>query len=142
MSATQHTTESTFDLADTYIQLDDGPAATAIEVDGAFWERIDTRPELQGGRLVGTFHNAADWDVWEMHPAGDEVVSLLSGAVDVVLDEGSGERVVELRPGATCIVPRGVWHTANVHTPGDTLHITRGAGTQHRPRAKEDSSRS
>jgi mannose-6-phosphate isomerase-like protein (cupin superfamily) len=142
MSATQHTTESTFDLADTYIQLDDGPAATAIEVDEAFWERIDTRPELQGGRLVGTFHNAADWDVWEMHPAGDEVVSLLSGAVDVVLDEGSGERVVVLRPGATCIVPRGVWHTANVHTPGDTLHITRGAGTQHRPRAKEDSSRS
>jgi mannose-6-phosphate isomerase-like protein (cupin superfamily) len=142
VSATQHTTDSTFDLASTYIQLDDGPAAMAIEVDEEFWERIDTRPELQGGRLVGTFHNAADWDVWEMHPAGDEVVSLLSGAVDVVLDEGSDERVVALRPGATCIVPRGVWHTANVHTPGDTLHITRGAGTQHRPRAKERSSRS
>jgi mannose-6-phosphate isomerase-like protein (cupin superfamily) len=142
MSAIQHTTNGTFDLAGTYIQLDDGPAAKAIEVDEEFWERIDTRPELDGGRLVGTFHNAADWDVWEMHPAGDEVVSLLSGAVDVVLDEETGERVVELRPGATCIVPQGVWHTANVRTPGDTLHITRGAGTQHRPRAVEHSSRS
>jgi mannose-6-phosphate isomerase-like protein (cupin superfamily) len=142
MSATQQTTDNTFDLAGTYIQLDDGPTAMAIEVDEEFWERIDTRPELQGGRLVGKFHNAGDWDVWEMHPAGDEVVSLLSGAIDVVLDEASGERVVALRPGATCIVPRGVWHTANVHTPGDTLHITRGAGTQHRSRAKEGVSRS
>ena len=142
MRATQRTTHGGFDLAGTYIQLDDGPAAMAIEVDEQFWERIDTRPELHGGRLVGTFHNAADWDVWEMHPAGDEVVSLLSGAVDVVLDEGSRERVVALRPGATCIVPRGVWHTANVHTPGNTLHITRGAGTQHRPRTEESSSSS
>jgi mannose-6-phosphate isomerase-like protein (cupin superfamily) len=123
-----------FDLATTYVQLDDGPAATAVEVDDEFWERIDSRPELHGGRLVGTFHNAEDWGVWEMHPAGDEVVCLLSGAIDVVLDEEGGERVVELRPGSTCIVPRGVWHTATVHEPGDTLHITRGEGTQHRPR--------
>jgi oxalate decarboxylase/phosphoglucose isomerase-like protein (cupin superfamily) len=69
-----------------------------------------------------------------MHPAGDEVVCLLSGAIDVVLEEQHGERVVGLEPGSTCIVPRGVWHRAIVHEPGDTLHITRGEGTQHRPR--------
>jgi mannose-6-phosphate isomerase-like protein (cupin superfamily) len=141
MDTTRHTADRAFDLAGTYVRLDDGPAAVAIEVDEEFWERIETRRELHGGRLVGTFHNAADWDMWEMHPAGDEVVSLMSGSIDVVLDEGGGERVVELRPGATCIVPRGVWHTANVHTPGDTLHITRGAGTQHRPRAAMERSR-
>jgi mannose-6-phosphate isomerase-like protein (cupin superfamily) len=123
-----------FDLATTYVQLDDGPAAFAVEVDDRFWETIDRRPELRGGRLVGTFHNPADWDVWEMHPAGDEVVCLLSGAVDVVLDEEGGERVVALEAGRTCIVPKGVWHSANVREPGDTLHITRGEGTQHRPR--------
>lgn len=123
-----------FDLATTYVQLEDGPAATAVEVDDAFWENIDARPELHGGRLVGTFHNSEDWGVWEMHPAGEEIVSLLSGAIDVVLEEQHGERVVELRRGSTCIVPRGVWHTANVREPGDTLHITRGEGTQHKPR--------
>jgi len=123
-----------FDLATTYVQLDDGPGALAVEVDDRFWETIDRRPELRGGRLVGTFHNPADWDVWEMHPAGDEVVCLLSGAVDVVLDEEGGERVVALEAGQTCIVPKGVWHSANVREPGDTLHITRGEGTQHRPR--------
>lgn len=118
------------------MQLDDGPAAFAVEVDDDFWQKIDRRSELHGGRLVGTFHNAVDWSVWEMHPAGDEVVSLLSGAIDVALEEDGGERVVELRPGTTCIVPQGVWHTANVRAPGVTLHITRGAGTQHRPRTQ------
>jgi mannose-6-phosphate isomerase-like protein (cupin superfamily) len=123
-----------FDLATTYVQLDDGPAALAVEVDDRFWETIDRRPELRGGRLVGAFRNAEDWDVWEMHPAGDEVVCLLSGAIDVVLEDERGERVVALEAGDTCIVPKGVWHSANVREPGETLHITRGDGTQHRPR--------
>ncbi|HEX3668199.1 MAG TPA: cupin domain-containing protein [Acidimicrobiia bacterium] len=134
MEARKEAVRPTFDLATTYVQLDDGPQAFAVEIDGEFWQTIDRRSELQGGRLVGTFHNAKDWDVWEMHPPGDEVVCLLSGAIDVVLDEPDGERVVELRSGQTCIVPRGVWHRAIVREPGDTLHVTRGEGTQHRPR--------
>jgi mannose-6-phosphate isomerase-like protein (cupin superfamily) len=134
MGTTKEAVRPTFDLATTYVQLDDGPRAFAVEVDDAFWQTIDRRPELQGGRLVGTYHNTQDWDIWEMHPAGEEVVCLLSGAIDVVLDEPDGERVVELEAGRTCIVPRGVWHRAIVREPGDTLHITRGEGTQHRPR--------
>ena len=134
MEHIQETVRPAFDLATTYVQLDDGPAAVPVEVDDEFWATIDRRPELQGGRLVGASQNAEDWDIWEMHPAGDEVVCLLSGAVDVVLDEPDGERVVQLKAGQTCIVPRGVWHRAIVHEPGDALHITRGEGTQHRPR--------
>lgn len=128
------TISEAFDLASTYVQLEDGPAALAVEVGDRFWENIDRRPELHGGRLVGTFHNATDWEIWEMHPAGDEIVCLLSGAIDVVLEEDHGERVVPLEAGLTCIVPQGVWHRAVVREPGDTLHITRGEGTQHRPR--------
>jgi mannose-6-phosphate isomerase-like protein (cupin superfamily) len=134
METSKEAVRPAFDLATTYVQLDDGPRASAVEVDDEFWQTIDRRSELQGGRLVGRFHNAQDWDIWEMHPAGDEVVCLLSGAIDVVLDEPEGERVVELEAGRTCIIPRGVWHRAIVRKPGDTLHITRGEGTQHRPR--------
>jgi mannose-6-phosphate isomerase-like protein (cupin superfamily) len=134
MGTSKEAVRPAFDLATTYVQLDDGPRASAVEVDDEFWQTIDRRSELQGGRLVGRFHNAQDWDIWEMHPAGDEVVCLLSGAIDVVLDEPEGERVVALETGRTCIVPRGVWHRAIVREPGDTLHITRGEGTQHRPR--------
>ena len=134
METSKEAVRPAFDLATTYVQLDDGPRALAVEVDDEFWQTIDRRSELQGGRLVGRLHNAQDWDIWEMHPAGDEVVCLLSGAIDVVLDEPDGERVVALEAGRTCIVPRGVWHRAIVREPGDTLHITRGDGTQHRPR--------
>ena len=96
MGTSKEAVRPAFDLSTTYVQLDDGPQAFAVEVDDEFWQTIDQRPELQGGRLVGTYHNAQDWDIWEMHPAGDEVVCLLSGAIDVVLDEPDGERVVEL----------------------------------------------
>ncbi|MGH7820433.1 MAG: hypothetical protein ACREQ9_11705, partial [Candidatus Binatia bacterium] len=123
-----------FDLTNTYVHLTDGSAATALEVGEDFWRRIGERAELGEGRLVCAFRFDEDWTSWEMHPAGDEVVCLLSGAIDVILDEGGVEEVIELRHRGACIVPRGVWHTARAHAPSEALHITRGAGTQHRPR--------
>jgi mannose-6-phosphate isomerase-like protein (cupin superfamily) len=121
------------DLSQTYVHLTDGPTARAIAVGPDFWETIGRRTDLAGGRLVMVYHNAADWRAWERHPAGEEIVYLLSGAVDLVLDQDDGERAIALRPGQGVIVPRGVWHRGMVHTPGDTLHITRGDGTEHRP---------
>ncbi len=122
-----------FDLTTTYVHLEDGPVARPVPVGADFWETIDRRSDLAGGRLVLVVHNAADWPTWEMHPAGEEIVYLLSGAVDLVLQEPAGERVVALCRGQAVIVPRGVWHRGIVRSPGDTLHITRGDGTQHRP---------
>jgi mannose-6-phosphate isomerase-like protein (cupin superfamily) len=121
------------DLSTTYVHLDDGPAARPVPVGPDFWQTIDRRTDLAGGRLVLVFRNAADWPTWEVHPAGEEIVYLLSGAVDLVLDEPDGPRTVALRPGQAVIVPRGVWHRGIVRTPGDTLHITYGEGTLNRP---------
>jgi len=120
------------DLETTYLFLD-GAAAKAVPVGPDFWQTIDQRDDLTG-RMVGVFRYDASWDSWEVHPDGDEVVVLLSGAVDLVLDEAAGERVVALRGRSTAIVPRGVWHTANVLEPAEALHITRGEGTRHRAR--------
>ena len=122
-----------FDLATTYLALADGPGAKRIEVGPDFWATIDERTDLSG-RLVAIFPYDADWNSWEMHPDGDEIVVLLSGAVDLVLDVPGGHRTVELRDRGAAVVPRGVWHTANVLGPSEALHITRGAGTTHRPR--------
>jgi mannose-6-phosphate isomerase-like protein (cupin superfamily) len=133
-------TEKGFDLETTYLVLADGPDAKRIEVGPDFWQTIDQRDDL-AGRMVGVFRYDADWNSWEVHPDGDEIVMLLSGAVDLVLEEPGGERVVALRDRAACVVPRGVWHTANAHGPSEALHITRGAGTRHRPRADEASAR-
>ena len=82
---------------------------------------------------MAVIHMSIDSNTWELHPAGDDLLYVLSGAIDVVLQEEGGERVVELRAGAACIVPRGTWHRQKVRTPGDMLFITPGEKTQHRP---------
>jgi mannose-6-phosphate isomerase-like protein (cupin superfamily) len=126
-------TDTTFTLSDTYVWLDGGDGAHRLEVGDDFWEAIDRRAGLDDGRLVMVMRYEADWPSWEMHPAGDELVYLLEGGVDVVVDDGNEERVVELRGRSACLVPAGAWHRAIVHEPGDALHITRGSGTRHRP---------
>jgi oxalate decarboxylase/phosphoglucose isomerase-like protein (cupin superfamily) len=126
---------STFDLINTYVHLKDGADAVPVAVGDDFWATIGTRTELHSGRLVTLFHiqSTDEWVHWEMHPAGDEIVCLLSGAIDLILQEGKRERSLELRSRAAGIIPRGVWHRAIVHTPSDIMFITRGAGTQLRP---------
>jgi mannose-6-phosphate isomerase-like protein (cupin superfamily) len=125
-----------FDLITTYVHLDDSGTATPVAVDESFWKALMEGRDggLNAGRLVMNFEFSDDWDTWEMHPAGDEVVCLLHGSIDLVLEGVDGETTIELRKGRPCcIVPRGVWHTAKVHEPSAVLHITEGAGTQHRP---------
>jgi len=85
------------------------------------------------GRMVCMVAQREDSTSWERHPAGEEVVILLSGRVDVIQDLPEGERVVRLHPGEALINPAGVWHTARVHAPGMALFITPGRGTEGRP---------
>lgn len=124
-----------FDLRQTYVHLQADGHATPLEVDETFWQTLGTRTDLDDGYLVTRGRSSEDWPHWEMHPEGEELVVLLSGSVDLVLDDGTREWTVPLRPGAgTWINPRGVWHRAIVHEPSEMLFVTAGRGTQHRPR--------
>ena len=125
--------EQTVNLSETYVHLSDGADVSAFAGGDAFWQTMEAPVDLDQGRLVCVCPQKADWMVWERHPAGEEVVMLLNGRVDFVLEMPDGEKVVELKPQQTVIVPRGVWHRAIVHEPGDALFITRGAGTEHKP---------
>lgn len=87
------------------------------------------------GRLVMIGPQGATWTSWERHPAGDELVVVLSGRSDLIQEVDGEERRLELCPGQAAINPRGVWHTADVHEPGEALFITPGRGTEHRPRS-------
>ncbi len=88
-------------------------------------------------RVIGAKHGAepADFhaDEWEMHPGGDELLYLLAGLLDVILDEPAGERSFGLHGGQACVVPSGVWHRLILRQPSDLLFITPAHGTQHRP---------
>ncbi len=129
-----------FDLSRTFVHLGLGSAATPLP--DFVWtaehvEAYRSRFEADGkeGRLVCVIAQDATWDGWERHPAGEEVVFLISGRLDVVQEVDGMERVVELRPGDAMVNPADVWHTARVHEPGRALFITPGAGTEHRPLA-------
>ena len=125
---------SSFDPSSTYVCLSPSGTASTIEVTPDFWRNIGTHQGLIEGRLVAAFPCKADWPHWEMHPHGEEILVLLSGKLTMVFDEGGKEREVPLGQGRACVVPRGVWHRAIVHEPGNMLGITYGRGTEHRPR--------
>lgn len=140
MPTTRSAEPAVFDPLRTYVHLADGPDATIVPVADDFWQTMAARTELHEGRLVAAyrFATAADWDHWERHPAGDEIVCLLSGALDVGLDEDGGRRTLELRGRSIGVIPRGAWHVGVVREPCEALFITRGKGTEHRPFAKGD----
>jgi mannose-6-phosphate isomerase-like protein (cupin superfamily) len=122
-----------FSLDGTYIHLQPDERALAMEGGPAFWAGIADRRDLDHGRLMGSTAQSADWDHWERHPAGEEILLLLSGELELVLDTDQGEQQASLKPGQTFIVPKGVWHRGIVKQPGQLMFITPGAGTEHRP---------
>lgn len=87
------------------------------------------------GRLVSLYDFTADWDMWEMHPAGDEVVVCLAGEMTLIQELQDGAFHSEtIGAGQYLINPAGTWHTANVPAAATALFITAGQDTEHRPR--------
>jgi mannose-6-phosphate isomerase-like protein (cupin superfamily) len=122
-------------IKSTFVVLDDTGDAIPIAVSDRFYEKLANQfGNFKGKRLISNYTFNTDWDSWEMHPAGDEFVCLLSGQVDFILEQHSTEHAISLKhPGDYILVPPGVWHTARVHTPSSVLFVTPGEGTQHRP---------
>lgn len=128
------TASSPIDLFTTFVHLRDDGTARAIPWTADFWQKlvVGDRDRVVGAKRAvapSDFHV----DEWEMHPHGDELLHLLAGAVDLVLEEPGGERVVGLRAGQVCIVPRGVWHRLVLREPSDLAFCTPPSGTRLRP---------
>ncbi len=128
-----------FDLSKTFVHLGLGARATPLEdfdwsPDAMARYRARFADDGNEGRLVCILEQEATWSSWERHPAGEELVVLLSGRVDLVQEVDGAEQVVALEPGQAAVNPPGVWHTAVVHEPGSALFITPGEGTEVRPR--------
>ena len=126
---------SPLDLSSTFVVIEPDHAAVPVTVSATLYEELDARFDRFKGRLlVSTYAFDRDWPTWEMHPAGDEIVSLLAGESRLILERESGQEVIHLqRPGAFAIVPKGTWHTARTSVPTRMLFVTPGEGTQNRP---------
>ncbi|MFI8382462.1 cupin domain-containing protein [Pseudomonas sp. NPDC079086] len=124
------------EILHSYLHVQDGGKTEQIAVTEQFWSDVvnGARPELDQGRLMSAFSFSANWPSWERHPAGEELVMLLSGSAVLLLEEANGERALLLDTvGSYVLVPQGVWHTARTTQPTTLLFLTPGAGTEHRP---------
>lgn len=118
-----------------------GLGATAVpqpEFTGMEWyESYGARNAGDGaeGRLVSMYSFTGDWDSWECHPNGAEVVLCTAGRMTLHQEMADGSTAtVTIGPGEYAINPPGAWHTADVEGEATALFITSGLGTTHRPR--------
>ncbi|MCI1836901.1 MAG: cupin domain-containing protein [Achromobacter ruhlandii] len=122
------------DLSSHYIFLDANGHAATVKGGDAFWSLPRDALEPYGhGWLLSEYSFSADWPQWEMHPQADEIVRLMSGTVELQLEWPTGIQSVRLEAGNAYVIPKGAWHTVKVIEPCRMLHVTLGAGTQHRP---------
>ncbi len=131
-----------FDLSVTPIHLDttklvDSPAVPLMGFgfDGPSFEAYISNYCASGpGRLIMVETTTSDWQHWECHTLGDEIVIVLEGRADFI-QQVSGEKVIlPVQAGSAIINPKGVWHTADVSESLKAIYMTPCKGTEHRER--------
>lgn len=116
---------------DHYVELTDDYTANVIEGGAAFWSRAPEEIEANHPHLmIAQFEYTQDWRTQEMHPHCDEIVTLLAGEVELVLNPDRDEERVSLKAGETVIIPKGTWHTGRTLGRALAQHILMGRGTQ------------
>jgi len=110
-----------------------GPSGTVTPkpISDDFYAELDQDfGDFSGHSLVAVHHFEDSWSTWEMHPEGDEIVYLISGNIDFALKLDGKEKILHVdNPGATIVIPKGIWHTARPRQQTSMLFITPGEGT-------------
>lgn len=107
----------------------------SIEIaDATLYQRLDKDyGNFSGHELIAVHEFDKDWNTWEMHPNGDEIVLLLSGHITMTMNLPHGQESATLNSsGSYVIVPKGVWHTATTSIKSRVLFITPGEGTENK----------
>jgi len=117
-----------------FVVINPSKEAAVEEVDSDLYSRLDANYNgFSGHELIACYEFDSDWSGWEMHPNGDEVVVLLSGAVSLVLKNGEEQTSILLKEqGQFVVVPKATWHTIKTSAHSKLLFVTPGEGTQHR----------
>ena len=121
-----------FQLESKFIHLENNGNMIGLLVDENFWSEASSRGDLQSGRLMGVLKIDTGPSHWEIHPDGDELLYLLSGSMDVVIESEGKNEVITLPSFSSCIVPKATWHQTIAREPSSLLFITPGKDTQHR----------
>lgn len=127
-------TNSAANLASTFAVMNRKFKIDSLPVSDSIYAQLDEQYDGFAGHLLVACHSFEnDWSTWEIHPHGDELVSLIAGDVELVLRNEAGDQSVRLsNPGDFAVVPNGTWHTAKVHRAATMLFVTPGEGTENR----------
>ena len=75
---------------------------------------------------------------WERHPAGDELLHVIDGRLDLTVLTHSGPVDATLDSGSVFLVPRGLWHSPRPRGTVTLLFATPREGTEARGVPKVD----
>jgi len=97
-------------LSQAFAVLKPDLSVDAVTVSPTIYSELDSKYErFKNHVLVSEHEFTEDWPSWERHPAGDEIVVLLSGQAELILRKGEGdERVVLSQADSYVVVPSGV----------------------------------
>src|SRR5262249_1804548 len=96
------------------------------------------RPPRIDGYIVGwnlSDPNDSPRHGGELHPDADEVLVIVAGRMEVLLEEdGAGPSSYSVGVGQSIVVPKGTWHRTRALEPGTILvNITPGPHGDWRP---------
>ncbi len=75
---------------------------------------------------------ATQTPIWERHPAGDELLHVLEGELDVTILTERGPERATVPAGGLFVCRRGLWHWPRPRGTVSLLSVTPGAGSEHR----------
>jgi mannose-6-phosphate isomerase-like protein (cupin superfamily) len=120
-----------FQLESKFVHLENNGNLISLLIDEKFWSEGSSQSYFQSGRLMGVLNIDPGPSHWEVHPDGDELLYLLSGSMDVVIELEGKNKVITLVSLSSCIVPQETWHQTIAREPCSLLFITPVKGTQH-----------
>jgi hypothetical protein len=107
------------------------PSGNASVLEGDVKAQLPGLPE---GHLFGVFQiaspNDLHADIWEMHPAGDEVLVMLTGELSLEYCDGSCRATSALESGRGVVIAKGVWHRLLLRKPGLLMVLSPSRGTR------------
>lgn len=114
--------------------LDLSAVTLAISRDGSASVLAMTRPppRIDGHSFGVAVTSQAPPHAGERHLDGDEVLLLIAGRAELLLERGDATERIALEPMRACIVPRGLWHRVLPHGEITLLYLTPGPNNERR----------
>ena len=121
-------------LAEVFAVLKPNLLVDTVRVTPKIYEELDSKfDKLKNHVLIAEYGFCESWPTRERHPAGDEIVVLLSGQAEMVMRKNGDDECIPLtESGSYVVVPAGTWHTARTSVAARMLFVTPGEGTENR----------